>query len=47
MERVHDAVDYFLRETHASPVNFGCDRTKIDDSGGLGLDEDDFWFAEE
>lgn len=54
MEYVHDAVDYFLGETHASPVNSGCDLTKIDEGkgfggsdGGLGLDEDDFWFSEE
>ena len=53
MERVHDAVDYFLRETHTPPVDFGSDRTKVDDGlgleeggSGLGLDEDDLRFTE-
>ena len=53
MERAHDTVDYFLRETHTPPVDIGCDRTEIDGglwfgegSSGLGLDDDNFWFAE-
>ena len=28
LECVNDAVDYFLRETHATPVDFGCDRIR-------------------
>ena len=37
LEHVHDAVDHFLRETHAPPVDIGYDRTKVD--GRLGFDE--------
>ena len=28
LECVNDAVDYFLRETHATPVDLGCDRIR-------------------
>ena len=38
LEHIHNEVDYFLVETHAPPVDFGCDRTKIDYLGGLRFD---------
>ena len=54
LEHVHDAVDHFLRETHAPPVDIGYDRTKVDGrlgfdegGGGLGLDEGGFLFVKE
>lgn len=52
LERARDTVDYFLRETHTPPVDIGCDRTEIggglgfgEGSSGLGLDNDNLWFA--
>jgi hypothetical protein len=41
-EHIHNALNYFLRETHTPPVDFGGDCTEID--GGLGFD--DLWLAE-
>ena len=38
LEHVNDAVNYFLRETNATPVDFGCGQTKIDYLGGLRFD---------
>ena len=34
LEYLHDAVYYFLGETHASPVDSGHDRIKVDGFGG-------------